>query len=82
MRQRRKDLVESRPRASRNDGRILDERRLERGAVHGGIDAGAEDVAVDGPGAAEHEARDRGSAEEVLRKRSTGRFPAAVNRRS
>ena len=83
IRQRRKDFVEGRPRRTRgDDGGVPGERRLERGAVHRGIDAGAENVAVDGPGAAQHEASNRDAAEEILRKDSTGRFPAVACRKT
>ena len=60
---------------------------LTRGASNAalfteGIDAGAENVGVDGPGAAQHEARDRDTAEEIVGKDLTGRFPAVVHRRT
>ena len=63
-------------------GRVLDDGRLESGAVHGWIDAGADHVGINGPGAAQHEARDRNTAEEMLGNAFTGRFPAVVHRRA
>jgi len=81
IRQRRKDLVEVRPRRPRrDDGGTRDGGRLERGAAHGRVDTGAENVGVDGPGAAQHEARNRDAAKEIVRKDTTGRLPTAFTR--
>ena len=80
--QRCEYFVESRLHRTGSDGgRVLDDGRLEGGAVHGRIDAGAEHGGIDGPGAAQHETRDRDTAEEMLGNALT-RLPAVVHRRA
>ena len=49
---------------------------LEAGFTQGRIDAGGQDVAVDGIGGAQHKACDREAAEEISRTGFPGRGPA------
>ena len=52
---------------SRNRRRLPDHRRIEVGAVEMRIDIGAENIGVDGPGAAQHQAGDGRAAEKIRR---------------
>src|SRR5882757_7350772 len=54
--------------------------RIDRRRVHGRVDAAAQDVAVDGPRTAQHEACDCDAAEQMLGNDSTGGFPADGSR--
>lgn len=65
-------------RADSNDRGALDHRRIE--AAYGRINAGAENIGVKIPGAAEHEACNRGSTENMVRKYFTRRFFVLVCR--
>ena len=77
-RQRGEHLVERRRRRACRDNAVvcLDDGRIERRAAHRRIDAGAENIGVDGPGAAQHKPCDRSACEEMLREDFPGRLLA------